>query len=1514
MAPTRWPVHVYRVDYKAPPDDAYYSGMGNETPQPYIFNARAHRTRVRVCTGAQYRLLPEDQCGAVADDPSKASDILVLGDTGATHSLIPLRIAKQLGLEIDHNRRGRVVLGDQCSGVPILGQCIVPITIGKYHSQALALVIDVNWDDTQHLVLGSDWIRANRAMLGAGSGKGPQMDIRGPQGDEFHTVFARKFRNVRPMREVQPDDIMLSAARFAAMLEEGTYQGQPGRPWTAVDVSAAGVQIGDDPRMPLREFLGEDVWFQYCLLCPQAALQSSTATSPAQHAPAQSADQEGTQHTAVANPAHAKYQVPDMSSATPAGIPASILQSWKSGYPKVFQEDLPDRSMSAPVTPRPETVHAIPLLPNAKPVFRKQWRLSPLEKAEIAKQLKYHIAKGLIQPSSSPWGAPILFTPKPDGTLRMCIDYRGLNAVTERDVYPLPRAEDLYARVKGNKVFSSLDLLKGYWQIGLQPRDRHLTAFVTPEGLWEYKVLPMGLTNAPATFQRMMMRIFGDLFEAGKVMVYLDDILVMTKTVEEHDLVMRDVLDRLTKNNLIVRFDKCKFGQDELKFLGFIISGDTVRADPKKTQAVRDWPVPDTATALRGFLGLANYFRRFIPGYATLAAPLTALTGGKKNAHIVLQARELAAFEAIKQMLISPPILSVEDPGKPYEVITDASVLGIGAVLLQRDEEGRPKVIAYESKAFAAKRASVTAKLNTGATLQHPDGSISLDQAALEDASGKQELTALLHALKVWRCYLEGADFTVYVDHNPLTYLLTKPHLNRWQVRILDTLATYPGMKVQHIPGSTNIADGLSRIRHHAPPAAEPTTVQQAALQCMSAHDAPLSFPLIHRRNSKPTKHAEPLSAVAARLSAMFVTASFFQARPTRITAAEAAAGAEDLMVATRSTPGAPQGVVASDAILNSDDEAVDNASRQPGRTLDILQQEDGASLADTFLQRCANGYTRDPRMKELIAEQQGRQPGSGVWKQHRGLWFSEGALVVPNHGSLRQDCISQYHDPPQCGHPGALKTRKAVERFYWWPTLSADVEAYVRTCDSCQRMKPSRLRPAGLLQPLPIPAEKLKHWVCDLAVKLPRTEDGFDAVLVLVDRKTRYTLLVPCPAVCPAEELAKLVIEALRPFGYPRSIICDSDSRFTNKDGPFQVAMRGVGCVVKIASVDHHETVGLAERTIQSVKEHLRHYINATHTNWARLLMAVQCALNNGFCVSLNTTPSYLVFGMHPDQPGNLPSPDGTPPEELEQALHAQWLRVEREAAERLEKARMRMMVAANAKRRDEEYHVGDQVLLSTRHPWFQAVDGVRKLIPAWVGPFKVLRVDNKVTCTVELPQDIKCDNRFHVHLLKRYHPDTRVIAPPPTVLIDGHEEFEVEAVLKHRDRRVRGGSTRREYRVAFTGYGPHYNKWLPESNMEGCQRAIAEYWQRDAAGIGKRAISGSIVLVFLTLFYIMPCLCSAIPRWPLRCHAFLLLSCVRFTNPYLSALSLQCVTCIKLLQLHRFMRVFCFFALRHN
>ena len=493
----------------------------------------------------------------------------------------------------------------------------------------------------------------------------------------------------------------------------------------------------------------------------------------------------------------------------------------------------------------------------------------------------------------------------------------------------------------------------------------------------------------------------------------------------------------------------------------------------------------------------------------------------------------------------------------------------------------------------------------------------------------------------------------------------------------------------------------------------------------------------------------------------------------------------------------------------------------------DIMTRPEGGSMAQAFLEAVKAGYANDPDTIDDL-KTRGRR---GAWTQQDGLWFRNGALVLPRQGTLRQECMEQHHDPPARGHPGVRRTLLSIRKYYWWSSMEEDVHHYVATCDLCQRMKSGSQRPAGLMQPLPLPpaTEKAKHWVMDYAVKLPRTARGNDSILIMVSRDGKYVLARACAYQHPTSEVIRTMRDATTPFGVPFSLVVDSDSRFTSKE--FIQWTEDEQCKLHTASVDHHETVGLAERSIQAVKQHLRFYVDAQQTNWDELLSAAQSALNNAHCESLGCSPSYLMYGMDPARPQiTAPVPDGHSP-------HSEWMRAAERARQRLEDSRERMLTQANAKRRDVQYLVGDKVLLSTRHPWFATMDGVRKLIPRWVGPFPVVEVTHKVTCTLELPADMKCSATFHVALLKHYHPLTRRLDTPPPQEVEGYDEYEVEAILKHRDRN-RWGKDIREYRVAFKGYGPHRNLWLPEENLTHCPEAIAEYHRRVQAKIGVRAI----------------------------------------------------------------------------
>lgn len=432
--------------------------------------------------------------------------------------------------------------------------------------------------------------------------------------------------------------------------------------------------------------------------------------------------------------------------------------------------------------PRRDIDHEIDLEPGAKPPYLPIYHLSPKELDECKRQITDLLAKGFIQPSKSPFGAPIIFVVKKNGKLRMCVDYRALNKLTIKNRYPLPRIDELMDRLQGATVFSKLDLQSGYWQIRIKEGDEPKTAFRTRYGHFEWKVLPFGLTNAPATFQALMNRILAPYLDQFAV-VYLDDILIFSKSAIEHAEHLRLVLQALQDNALYVGLDKCVFGRSEVEFLGHIVGAEGLRPDPAKIAAVQDWPTPRTVRDVRAFLGLTGYYRRFIRHYAQHALPLYNLT--RQDYPWRWGAKEQVAFDALKTATTTAPVLQLPDPALPYEVYTDASNFALGAVLLQDHGRGRQPV-AYLSRKLTPTEA------------RYPIGDL--------------EMLAIYYALGQWRCYLEGAKFKVNSDHLNHTYATQKKNLSRRQAKWWLWIESYYGsLDIKYKKGAENLSDPLSR-------------------------------------------------------------------------------------------------------------------------------------------------------------------------------------------------------------------------------------------------------------------------------------------------------------------------------------------------------------------------------------------------------------------------------------------------------------------------------------------------------------------------------------------------------------------------------------------------------------------------------------------------------------------------------------------------------------------------------
>lgn len=332
---------------------------------------------------------------------------------------------------------------------------------------------------------------------------------------------------------------------------------------------------------------------------------------------------------------------------------------------------------------------------NNAPVRQPIRRLPPIQRKEVQTLIDDMLAKGIIQESCSPWASPIVLVTKKDGTTRFCVDYRKVNTLTQKDAYPLPRIDETLDALSGSQLFSTLDLASGYWQVEVEKNDRPKTAFCTTEGLFEFQVMPFGLCNAPATFQRLMNLILSGL-QWNCCLVYLDDIIVHGNNFQEHLYNLDLVFSRIQKARLKIKPTKCAFFKEKVKYLGHIVSKEGVAADPEKTVKVKTWPVPSSVKEVQQFLGLANYYRRFIRDFASIAKPLHKLT--EKNSSFSWTKECQQSFETLREKLSSPPVLCYPNFEESFILDTDASNDGIGAVLSQCDAEGKEHVVAYASR------------------------------------------------------------------------------------------------------------------------------------------------------------------------------------------------------------------------------------------------------------------------------------------------------------------------------------------------------------------------------------------------------------------------------------------------------------------------------------------------------------------------------------------------------------------------------------------------------------------------------------------------------------------------------------------------------------------------------------------------------------------------------------------------------------------------------------------------
>lgn len=423
---------------------------------------------------------------------------------------------------------------------------------------------------------------------------------------------------------------------------------------------------------------------------------------------------------------------------------------------------------------------------NHPPIRKNPYRMPHALKPIVIEQIDEMLTKGIIRPSTSPWSSPVVIVSKksPDGSpkYRFCVDYRALNAITRGDAYPLPNIVETLDHLHNSVYFTTLDLYSGFHQVRMSPDDIEKTAFSIPDQHYEFQNMPFGLCNAPATFQRLIDSILMGI-KGEEALVYLDDIIVFSSTIEQHAERLNKVLSRLETANLYAQLSKCVFAANEVEYLGHIVTNNGILPDPKKISSIKKYPKPRTVKEIQAFLGLVGYYRRFIKNFAEIAKPLTELT--KKDVKFNWDSTQEEAFQTLTNSLCCEPVLKYPDFTQPFILSTDASLIAIGAVLSQL-YNGQEHPVAFASR--------------------------QLNKAERNYSTTERELLALVWATKYFRCYLYGRKFTVVTDHAALKWMLSlkdpSSRLTRWALRLSEF-----DYEVVHKPGKRHTnADALSRI------------------------------------------------------------------------------------------------------------------------------------------------------------------------------------------------------------------------------------------------------------------------------------------------------------------------------------------------------------------------------------------------------------------------------------------------------------------------------------------------------------------------------------------------------------------------------------------------------------------------------------------------------------------------------------------------------------------------------
>ena len=944
----------------------------------------------------------------------------------------------------------------------------------------------------------------------------------------------------------------------------------------------------------------------------------------------------------------------------------------------------------------------IQLKPDSRPFRIPPYRTNPRMRDEIEKQVNSMLKDDIIEPSVSPFSSPVVMVvKKTDQSLRFCVDFRKLNSITELDSHPLQRIDDSLESLGScdASIFSTLDLNSGYWQIKMADDSKKYTAFATTSGLYQFKVMPFGLSNAPAVFTRLMTSVLRGL--AWKTaLVYLDDIIVLSRDFQDHMTNLRHVFQRLRSANLTLKPKKCCFGKQKIRFLGHLVSKDGLEPLPENCKAVFTYPTPTKVRDVRGFLGLCGYYRKFVKDFSKIAGPLTELT--KKETKFVWSQDCEKAFQTLKQALVNPPILAYPDYNKPYLLQADASRDSVGMVLSQI-QNGKERVISYAGK-----------RLSPAQRLYH---------------TTEKEALAIVLAFKTFDPYLRGNNTIVQSDHKALLWLMGQKQCPARIARWVCYLSQFD-FTIGHKPGKELAnADALSRRTYDGNEIIDDdefeSQIEEKILPPSVTNEDILTSNVVRHRTSKTTKKVVPNQLTR-------------KPSPNRMRG--------------RRTTTHTQPVIQYPTITWST-EHIRTCQRKDPKTLHIINYlEDDLLPDDDKLAReillTSSEYLLDNGILYHVLDTK-RQNIQRQVDQIRVC------LVIPPE--LKYDVLMSVHGDLPAGHYGTQRTYTTLRLRYFWRGMYNDTKNWVLSCEQCNTRKTPTKPIKAELQPLPaVPIGQ--RWAMDF-INMPLTSKGNRCILTFTEYNSRYVEAFALPDSQSKTVAHILVDEICARYGPPMELLSDCGANLLAAivEKTCQLLK-----IKRLYTTPYHpQTNALLERFNDTLCKNLAMFVNADHNDWDESLKLICFSYNTSVCTdSTGFTPFYLMFGR--DSPSFLDTslPTVTSGDDPEWAHFIKRLSKAREIAiDNVTKRQTKIKERYDETSNHPNFQEGD--LVWVYFPEIK-VGGTKKFFHNYSGPYVLLQQSGPTNFRIGKAESlVPLKHEVHVNRMKRFvH---RTIKPPP-------------------------------------------------------------------------------------------------------------------------------------------------------